>query len=312
MESGQNLEIVTDQVDGSLDGWIEVLQDFEFYCRFNRRLSTTTATQITRIIRTFFLFLRSSGILTFKKINLDLVRQWKKIRNADCGAGRVYQDTYALRTFINYAAEYEHIENFSHLIPYPRLPLKLPKAISVKKMNFILNSMETRSFCEIRNRTMAELLYASGMRRSELANLASCWINYENRSARIIGKGGIEREIIFGKSAQHWMEKYKAVVIKKFGYHPSDKFFVSVNGTPLSPTSITSIFYSLAERLGLTGMFSTHVFRHSAATHLLLGGMDIRLIQEFLGHSSVESTVIYLKLDTRDLQRVHKMHHPRG
>ncbi|OXU15042.1 tyrosine recombinase [Sedimentisphaera salicampi] len=220
----------------------------------------------------------------------------------------------AIRTFIKYLISSRLLDNdFTILIETPKRPENLPEVYSIEQIIKLLNSPDIeRDKFFYRDKAILEILYASGMRASELSGLKTKDINFRLGYLRCIGKGSKERLVPLANSSishiRNYLEREKPVMEKPEG---GANLFLSRLGNPLDRTNIWRIVKGYAARAGIPN-FTTHSFRHSFATHLLGGGADLRSVQEMLGHSSVTTTQIYTHLQENQLLETHKKHHPRG
>jgi len=160
---------------------------------------------------------------------------------------------------------------------------------------------------------MLELLYASGVRVSELVNLHQQNLYLEAGFIRIFGKGSKERLVPVGNSAIEWINRYqKELRIGLVKHNSDDYLFLNAHGKKLSRMALFSMVKKYAITAGIEKNISPHTFRHTFATHLLEGGADLRAVQEMLGHSSIVTTQIYTHIDRSFIKEVHKTFHPRG
>lgn len=159
------------------------------------------------------------------------------------------------------------------------------------------------------------MLYATGMRISEVRLLTTAQLLFEYDLVRVIGKGNKERLVPIGRTAQEWGEKYRRVarpLLVKPGVPNNDVVFLNSRGTSLSRNAIWKMTRTYAQAAGIDGEVHPHTFRHSFATHLLEGGADLRAVQEMLGHEDITTTQIYTHVDREYLREVHRTYHPRG
>ena len=191
---------------------------------------------------------------------------------------------------------------------------RIPYVLSEKQMTNLLRYKSEFSLC-IRNITMVELMYSSGLRVSELISLQLSDIDLFNGSIKVIGKGNKPRLVPFGEFAQFRLLDYLKYVrpqIAKFGYIDSS-VFITAKGTRVKQRTFRDIIKKLASRAGLPSkLISPHSLRHAFATHLINNGADIRTVQTLLGHSNISSTQIYTHVAVTRLKTIHKHHHPRG
>ncbi|PHM46369.1 integrase/recombinase [Xenorhabdus mauleonii] len=200
------------------------------------------------------------------------------------------------------------------LLSAPKLPKRLPKDLSEKQVEDLLNTPLTENPIELRDKAMLEMLYACGLRVSELVGLTLSDVGLRQGVIRIIGKGNKERLVPLGEEAIYWLEKYL-----EYG-RPwllnggvSDVFFPSKRGTQMTRQTFWHRIKHYAILAGIDSeRLSPHVLRHAFATHLLNHGADLRVVQMLLGHSDLSTTQIYTHVATERLKVLHQRHHPRG
>ncbi len=199
------------------------------------------------------------------------------------------------------------------LVDAPKLPRGLPKALAEGEVEALLRAPPETPL-GLRDRSMLELMYAAGLRVSELVDLRADQVNLRQGVLRVTGKGGKERLVPIGGEAQHWLERYVAEarpMLLKGGR--ADALFVTARRAAMT----RQMFWTLVKKHALaagvaSARISPHVLRHSFATHLLNQGADLRALQMLLGHSSLSTTQIYTLVAKEGLKRLHALHHPRG
>ncbi|WP_425502877.1 site-specific tyrosine recombinase XerD [Pseudomarimonas arenosa] len=196
----------------------------------------------------------------------------------------------------------------------PKLGRPLPKALSETQVEALLQAPELSTPIGLRDKAMLELMYATGLRVSELVGLLGTQINLRQGVLRVVGKGSRERLVPMGEEAQHWLERYigeaRAGIV---GRDRCDFVFVSNKGGALGRQQFWTAVKRNAVRAGIDPVnVSPHRLRHSFATHLLNHGADLRALQMMLGHSSLSTTQIYTLVAKQALKRLHQQHHPRG
>ena len=196
----------------------------------------------------------------------------------------------------------------------PKLGRSLPKALSESQIEALLLAPDLATPMGLRDRAMIELMYATGLRVSELVGLPALAVNLRQGVLRVSGKGGKERLLPIGEESQHWLERYLAESRSALtGGKPRTPLFLGRRGAALSRQQFWSLVKALARRAGIDpGKVSPHGLRHSFATHLLNHGADLRVLQMLLGHSSLSTTQIYTLVAREGLKRLHAQHHPRG
>ncbi|GAB6194977.1 site-specific tyrosine recombinase XerD [Lysobacter xanthus] len=201
------------------------------------------------------------------------------------------------------------------LLGTPTLPRLLPKALTETQVAALLAAPDDATPAGLRDRAMLELMYATGLRVSELVGLPAQAVNLRQGALRVTGKGSRERLVPMGEEAQHWLERYAASARPVLlGRGRSSPFlFLDGHGEPLTRQHFWATVKRLAAVAGIDpGRISPHGLRHSFATHLLNHGADLRALQMLLGHSSLSTTQIYTLVAREKLKQLHRMHHPRG
>ncbi len=203
-------------------------------------------------------------------------------------------------------------------IDAPKLARTLPDVLSQDEVAAILNqpaaSQRDKKNLWIRDKTILEVLYATGIRVSELTALKRADIAAGEGIIRVFGKGSKERIVPVGKSALRWIERYctEGRPFLQRREKSMDALFLNVRGTPMTRMAIWNIVRTYTKKAKITKDVHPHTFRHSFATHLLEGGADLRAVQEMLGHSDISTTQIYTHIDREYLKEVHRTFHPRG
>ncbi|MFC4819491.1 site-specific tyrosine recombinase XerD [Dokdonella ginsengisoli] len=199
------------------------------------------------------------------------------------------------------------------LVDAPKLPRNLPKALSEGEIENLLRAPPETPL-GLRDRAMLELMYATGLRVSELVGLVAAQVNLRQGVLRVLGKGGKERLVPLGDEAAHWLTRYVGEarpVLLKGGR--SEALFVSNRRAAMTRQMFWTLVKKHALAVGVSPQrISPHVLRHSFATHLLNHGADLRALQLMLGHSSLSTTQIYTLVAKEGLKRLHQKHHPRG
>lgn len=197
-------------------------------------------------------------------------------------------------------------------------PLKrtknLPEVLTVAEVDEILKQPDTHQPLGIRDRAILEVLYATGVRVSELTALKQANLLFEEGLILVYGKGSKERLVPIGKSARRWVEKYRKEVrihLAKRG-KSADYVFLNARGTGITRAAIWDIVAKYTKSADIKKDVHPHTFRHSFATHLLEGGADLRAVQEMLGHADISTTQIYTHIDREYLKEVHRTFHPRA
>ncbi|HUJ10990.1 MAG TPA: site-specific tyrosine recombinase XerD [Verrucomicrobiae bacterium] len=199
-------------------------------------------------------------------------------------------------------------------IDTPKLWQSLPNTLDYRGVEALIATPRTERKLGLRDRALLEVMYASGLRVSEVSHLAINDVNLEAGFLRVTGKGNKERIVPVGKQAVEWLRRYLAEARPGLGRngHPRAEVFLSSRGTALSPKTIWLSIKKYARRAGISRNVTPHTLRHSFATHLLDNGADLRVIQEMLGHADISTTQIYTHVDQRRLKEAHYRFHPRS
>lgn len=218
------------------------------------------------------------------------------------------------RRFYRYLLREGHIETDpTALLESPRLGRPLPKALSEAQVEALLAAPDTDTVLGLRGRAMLELLYASGLRVSELVGLTLHQVNLRVGVVSVTGKGNKERLVPMGEQAQHWVERFvQSARPELLRGRSSDDLFPSNRGRAMTRQNFWTIIKRYARTAGIQTDLSPHTLRHAFATHLLNHGADLRAVQMLLGHSAVSTTQIYTHVAQARLQALHTAHHPRA
>jgi integrase/recombinase XerD len=198
-----------------------------------------------------------------------------------------------------------------------RQPLRVPKTLSEAQVEALLAAPDTDTALGLRDRTMLELMYASGLRVSELVPLKSVHVGLTEGVLRVLGKGARERLVPFGEEAHAWLGRWlaagrPALMNRSKGARTSDALFVTVRGAAMTRQMFWKLVRRYAGLAGITAPLTPHTLRHAFATHLLNHGADLRAVQMLLGHADISTTTIYTHVARERLRQLHAKHHPRG
>ncbi|MBR1461497.1 tyrosine-type recombinase/integrase, partial [bacterium] len=201
----------------------------------------------------------------------------------------------------------------------PKRPRSLPKFLTTEEVDDILNNINIDTPAGYRNRTILELLWASGMRISELSGLNFENLNLENNEITVFGKGAKERIILITDRAKDYLQKYidyaRPMIAKGYNLEPvsnSSPVFINKTGFRLQTRMIRNVINDIVEKIELPKHVTPHMFRHSFATHLIENGADLRVVQELLGHASISNTQIYTHISMQHMKDVYNEAHPRA
>ncbi len=220
----------------------------------------------------------------------------------------------SIRRFYRYLVRERLLsEDPSARIDAPKLGRSLPKSLTEEEVEALLAAPDSATILGMRDRTMLEVLYASGLRVSELVGLTLSQINLQQGLVKVIGKGNKERLVPLGEEALSWVERYvREARGLLLGTAQSDVLFPSRRGSAMTRQAFWQLIKRYAQQAGISKPLSPHTLRHAFATHLLNHGADLRVVQLLLGHSSLSTTQIYTHVARERLKDLHARHHPRG
>ncbi|MFA6814876.1 MAG: site-specific tyrosine recombinase XerD [Lentisphaeria bacterium] len=293
----------------------EYIHSFLEYLLLERGLAKNSISSYQHDLKCFAEFLNEKGNSTIADVTRDDILDFLEDGKIDgLETTTIARRMVALRIFFRYL-EMEKIisRDITANMDSPRLWKVVPDFLTLSEVDLLLNAWNGRGNLEIRNRAMLELLYASGVRASELTALRLDGLDFDRDVLRVIGKGSKERLVPFGRAAcrslSRYLEKVRPILASKT--HPVE-CFVSKNGLPLTRAMVWNIVKKAAERSGIQKNIYPHILRHSFATHLLANGADLRIIQEMLGHADIGTTQIYTHAETSRIQQTHHKFHPRA
>ena len=242
----------------------------------------------------------------------DLAQWVMSLARGGMGSRTVARAISAARGFYRFLLLDRHItaDPTADLVA-PAPTQKLPRFLTKDEMNQLLDAPDTATAEGVRDRAVIELLYATGLRVSELCSLNLGQIDMDGGALSCEGKGNKQRKVPVGRSALAWIERYLGARRKLLGERESLRLFIGMGGQPLTRQTVWATLKAYAERAGVRGV-SPHVLRHSFATHLLEHGADTRSVQAMLGHSDLATTQIYTHVTGERLRAAYERHHPRA
>lgn len=296
--------------------------DFTIYLRVECGLSRATLDGYGRDLRDLFLDLHAAGVTSPREITGRVLAEHLRSLKIDRGMASttITRHLSTIKVFCKWMVARRIVEaNPADLLERPTRWKKLPGVLSPSQMRRLIESPQPPlTNCEglpywVRDRAMLELMYASGLRASEVGAVGLQDFHEKLGVIRVTGKGDKQRLVPMGEPAQEALNRYLAECRPKLVRPPLDKgrIFLSRTGRPLERAAVWRIVRKHASAAGL-GDVHPHMLRHSFATHLLVGGADLRTVQELLGHSDISTTEIYTHVDKSRLKTVHKQFHPRG
>jgi integrase/recombinase XerD len=242
------------------------------------------------------------------------LREYAMARHAGSAATSTNRRLTVFRRFFRWGVRERLLEADPTLkLDAARQPLRVPKTLSEAQVEALLDAPDVASPLGLRDRAMLELLYASGLRVSELVGLKTVNVSFVECALRVTGKGAKERLVPFGEEALAWLQRYLAEARAGIlGRRSSDALFVTARGGPMTRQMFWKLVKAHALRAGIVAPLSPHTLRHAFATHLLNHGADLRAVQMLLGHADISTTTIYTHVARERLKQLHAAHHPRG
>ena len=285
------------------------------YLLTEKGLSQTTLDSYSRDLLRYHDFLKQHGIDNITKTDTAIIlKHMIALRNAGLGARSRARHLVSIRGFYRFLFNEKIIKTDpSRLVDLPKLSLKLPDVLAVDEVSRLLKTPDTSKPLGARDAAMLELLYAAGLRVSELVNLKLQDINLEAGFVRVMGKGSKERVVPIGQHAktkiENYIENYRGPALKN---KLSPYLFIARAGKPISRQGFWKLLRRYADQARIHKKISPHSLRHSFATHLLEGGADLRAVQVMLGHVDISTTQIYTHVTRKHLKDLHQKYHPRG
>jgi integrase/recombinase XerD len=295
-----------------------VIDAYLDHLRVERRLADHSVDNYARDLRALAAFADADGQAIERLDRRALERFVRRQRTRGLSPRSVARQVAAVRGFYRFLALNRHrADNPADQLAPPRAWPALPKSLALDEVDLLIRQPDTTTPLGLRDRAMIELLYATGMRVSELINVRASDLHLDDEYLTCIGKGSKERLIPVGAQAVEWVRRYqqssRAVLLRRAaGARVPPKLFVNARGGPLSRVGFWKILKKYARQAGIRGALSPHVLRHSFATHLLEHGADLRAIQTMLGHADLSTTQIYTHILEERLRTVYDRFHPRA
>ncbi len=293
------------------------LEDFRSYILVEKNFSQHTAKAYYSDVLDFLLWL---GETPLENVNFSKVREYLHfIQKFNYKKTTLARKIASLRTFYKYLFREKKVDsNPAMNLNSPKRPRQLPKFLTPYEVEQILNNIKIDTPAGYRNKAILELLWATGMRVSELSGLNFEDLNLENNEIRVFGKGSKERIILVTDRAKTYLQRYidtaRPLVAKGFRVENREDSPVFINNTGfrLQTRTVRNVINDIVEKIQLPKHVTPHVFRHSFATHLIENGADLRVVQELLGHASISNTQIYTHVSSQHLKEVYNETHPRA
>lgn len=278
-------------------------------------LSENTLTAYRQDLRGFEQWLSTQGKTSLDAATSADIQSWFASLHAVTRPSTANRRLATLRRYYLWALRHQRVSEDPCLrLTAAKQPLRVPKTLSETQVDALLYQPDTNTDRGLRDRAMLELLYATGLRVSELVSIGVLDISLADGVVRVVqGKGGKDRLVPLGAEAAHWIDTYlKTSRPALLGQQQSAALFVTARGGPMTRQSFWLLIKKYAVLAGVTEPLSPHVLRHAFATHLLNHGADLRVVQLLLGHADISTTQIYTHVARERLKALHARHHPRG
>ena len=294
------------------------IDEFKTYLSAEKNFSEHTLSAYCSDIISFILWLDT---VSCTEVNFDKLREYLHfIQRFDYKKTTIARKTASIRTFYKFMFREKYVDsNPAISLSAPKRPKPLPKFLTPEEVELILNNVKIDTPAGFRNRVILELLWATGMRVSELSNLNFGDINLEENEIRVFGKGAKERIVLMSDRAKQYLIQYinsaRKLIAPEYStgeINDDSPLFINNTGYRLQNKTIRKVINETVERIELPKHVTPHVFRHSFATHLIEHGADLRVVQELLGHASISNTQIYTHISTQHLKDVYNETHPRA
>lgn len=291
-----------------------LLEEFLNYITVEKGLSKNTIMAYRTDLEHFMQHLESKGVKSIDEIKRQDIMDYLLIRkDGGISSNSISRGLVAVKMFYKFLVQ-EHFvkDDVAGILESPKLIRPLPNVMGMQDVDKLLDAPDLRDWMGIRDKAALELMYATGMRVSELVELTMDGLNLDVGFIKCRGKGDKERIVPIGKKAREAVARYMEKVRPKLLKNKQDPhLFVSRLGKKVSRVSFWKMIKKCRNKARIKRDITPHTLRHSFATHLLEGGADLRVVQEMLGHSDISTTQIYTHINKERLKSIHKQFHPR-
>ena len=295
-----------------------LVEEFKRYMIIDQGKSVNTVTSYNQDLKKFNYFLSEQAITSIDSIDQQTIQFFlANLRQANYAASSTSRMISTLKQFFHYLVR-ENIAaiNPLALIQSPKKPQRLPKVLSIKQVEDLLKAPDITTLWGVRDRAMLELMYATGLRVSELSHLLLDELHLELGFIQTVGKGNKERLVPLGEEAAYWITQYledvRPIFATKTKKGVSSSIFLTERGNTFTRQGFWKNLKKYVALANIDYDVSPHMLRHSFATHILENGADLRLVQELLGHSDISTTQIYTHISKQRLQQVYRQNFPRA
>lgn len=290
----------------------EYLENFLFFLEVERGVSKNTLFSYKRDLEKFFSFLEKKGKISMDQVSRQDVQDFlMKLKEKGLEVSTISRNLASIKTFWKFSCGEGYVkDNIASFVRSPKKWQRIPEVLSYKEVSRLISVANKRSWQGRRDRAILEVMYACGLRISELLELKLSDLDLEAGFLKCTGKGNRQRVVPVGSKA---IDAVKAYLEKRPKKDPAERhLFVTKFGRKFSRQGLWKIINKHAIESGIRKKITPHTLRHSFATHLLEGGADLRAVQELLGHSDISTTQVYTHVDTQRLKNIHSEFHPRA
>lgn len=294
----------------------EYIEGFKTYLGVEKNFSEHTLDAYTSDIVSYILWLNGTSCVD---VDFNKLREYLHfIQRFDYKKTTIARKTASIRTFYKYLFRERYVDtNPAISLSAPKRPKSLPKFLTTEEIEQILNNVKIDTPSGFRNRVILELLWATGMRVSELSNLNFGDLNIEENEIKVFGKGAKERIVLISDRAKNYLIQYintaRKLIAPEYNtgeINEDTPLFINSTGFRLQNKTIRNVVNEIVERIELPKKVTPHVFRHSFATRLIENGADLRVVQELLGHAGISNTQIYTHISMKHMKEVYEAAHP--
>lgn len=295
----------------------EPLMDYLMYLKIEKGLADNSIKSYQRDLLSYMEFLEKERILSWEKISrYDIVLFLKTLKEEGKSENSIVRMSSSLRQYHQFLRQ-ENIlkEDPMQYVDTPKKVNNLPKVLSMEEIEKILETPDVDNEIGLRDRAILEVMYATGLRITELVSLTMNELHLNMGFIQTIGKGNKERILPIGQEATKWMEsylKYSRPIFEKRASDTTSIVFLNARGKGLTRQGVWKNLKKIVQQTEIKQNVTPHMLRHSFATHLLENGADLRVVQELLGHSDISTTQIYTHITKARMKKVYDQYHPRA
>jgi len=293
----------------------QMVDTFLLHLKVERGLAKNTLDSYRRDLNKFIGYLHRQGIINLNDVDRRMIMSFMEdLHNHNRAAATISRNLAAIRSFYSFLLQENMVSsNPSAELDAPKIPKRLPNVMTVSQVARLMEQPNCTNAAGMRDKAMLELLYATGIRVSELVDLDLVDVNLEMGFLRCLGKGSKERIVPMGQKAVEavgtYLQKGRVKLVRN---SEVEAVFVNIHGGRLTRQGFWKILKKYVRQAGFEGDITPHTLRHSFATHLLENGADLRAVQEMLGHSDISTTQIYTQVTAIHLRDVYQQSHPRA